>query len=118
MPAGNLLHWAIVALVAAVLGFGGIAGAAAADIAKILFWVFLVIFLVVLVMNFMGRVRPAAALGLSALLLAAAPASAQPQRDTIFRDPSGRMTGRAERRGDETIFRDPSGRIIGRAEAR
>jgi hypothetical protein len=38
--------------------------------------------------------------------------------DIIYRDPSGRMTGRAERRGDETIFRDPSGRIIGRAETR
>ena len=96
MPAGNLLHWAIVALVAAVLGFGGIAGAAA-DIARILFWVFLVIFLVVPVMNLMGRVRPAA-LGLSALLLAAGPAPAQPQRDTIFRDPSGRIIGRAETR--------------------
>ena len=55
------------------------------------------IFLVVLVMNFMGRVRPAA-LGLSALLLAAGPAPAQPQRDTIFRDPSGRIIGRAEAR--------------------
>ena len=101
MPAGNLLYWAIVALVIAVvagaLGFGGVAGAAA-GIAKILFWVFLVIFLVVLVMNFMGRVRPAAALGLSALLLAAGPAPAQPQRDAIFRDPSGRITGRAEAR--------------------
>jgi hypothetical protein len=68
-------------------------------------------------MNFMGRVRPAA-LGLSALLLAAGPAPAQPQRDTIFRDPSGRMTGRAEQRGDGTIFRDPSGRMTGRAEQR
>ena len=118
MPAGNLLHWAIVALVAAVVCFGGIAGAAV-DIARILFWVFLVIFLVVLVMNFMGRVRPAAAaLGLSALLLAAGPAPAQPRRDTIFRDPSGRMTGRAEQRGDGTIFRDPSGRMTGRAARR
>ena len=63
--------------------------------------------------------RPAAAaLGLSALLLAAGPAQAQPQRDTIFRDPSGRMTGRAEQRGDGTIFRDPSGRMTGRAEQR
>ncbi len=96
MPAGNLLHWAIVPLVAGVLGFGGIAGAAA-DIARILFWVFLVIFLVVLLMNFTGRVRPAA-LGLSALLLAAGPAPAQPRRDTIFRDPSGRIIGRAEAR--------------------
>jgi uncharacterized membrane protein YtjA (UPF0391 family) len=60
MPAGNLLHYALVALViaiiAALLGFGGIAGAAA-GIAQILFYVFLVIFLVVLVMNFMGRGR-------------------------------------------------------------
>ena len=98
MPAGNLLHWAIVALVASEVCFRGIAGAAV-DIARILFWVLLVVFLVVLVMNFMGRVRPAAAaLGLSALLLAAGPASAQPQRDTIFRDPSGRIIGRAEAR--------------------
>jgi uncharacterized membrane protein YtjA (UPF0391 family) len=118
MPAGNLLYWAIIPLVAGVLGFGGIADAAA-DIARILFWVFLVILLVVLVLNFTGRVRPAAALGLSALLLAAGPAPAQPQRDTIFRDPSGRMTGRAEQRsGGDIIYRDPSGRIIGRAEAR
>jgi hypothetical protein len=80
--------------------------------------VFLVIFLVVLVMNFTGRVRPAAALGLSALLLAAGAAPAQSRRDTIFRDPSGRMTGRAEHRGDGTIFRDPSGRMTGRAEQR
>ena len=59
---------------------------------------FLVIFLVVLVMNFTGRVRPAAALGLSALLLTAGAAPAQSRRDTIFRDPSGRIIGRAEAR--------------------
>jgi uncharacterized membrane protein YtjA (UPF0391 family) len=60
MPAGNLLHHALVALViallAALLGFGGIAGAAA-GIAQTLFYVFLVIFLVVMIMNFMGRRR-------------------------------------------------------------
>jgi uncharacterized membrane protein YtjA (UPF0391 family) len=61
MPAGNLLHRALVALVIAVIAavlFGGIAGTAA-GIAKILFYIFIVIFLVVLVMNFIGRAHRA-----------------------------------------------------------
>lgn len=57
--AGNLLHWALVALViaiiAAVLGFGGIAGTAM-EAAKIVFFVAIALFLISAVFGVMrGR---------------------------------------------------------------
>lgn len=50
-----------------------------------------------------------------ALTVAATGASAQTTR---FKDAQGRLTGRAEQRGDTTRFYDAQGRSTGRAEDR